>query len=176
MSAVPAVGRRSGARVLTLQRRRYLIAFLFVLPALVNFAIFRYIPILMAARASLYDYSLLGGFGDFVGLKNYLRAFDDELFWTSLWVSIKFVLMKVPAQVVLSLLLALFVSREVRFMGAIRTIVFIPVVTSIVAAAVLWSMMYNRDLGLLQSFIGVFGLQPIPVVSSTALALPGIVL
>ncbi len=176
MSAVSAVGRRSGARVLTLQRRRYLVAFLFVLPALLNFAVFRYIPILMAARASLYDYSLLGGFGDFVGLKNYLRAFDDELFWTSLWVSIKFVLMKVPAQVVLSLLLALFVSREVRFMGAIRTIVFIPVVTSIVAAAVLWSMMYNRDLGLLQSFIGVFGLQPIPVVSSTALALPGIVL
>ncbi len=175
MSAVPAVGRRSGARVLTLQRRRYLIAFLFVLPALVNFAIFRYIPIVMAARASLYDYSLLGGFGDFVGLKNYLRAFDDDLFWTSLKVSVEFVLMKVPAQIVFSLLLALFVSRELRGMGFVRTVIFIPVVTSIVAAAVLWGMMYNKDQGLIQSLLGIFGVPHTAFISNPTLALPAIV-
>ncbi len=161
MSAVPAVGRRSGARVLTLQRRRYLIAFLFVLPALVNFAIFRYIPIVMAARASLYDYSLLGGFGDFVGLKNYLRAFDDDLFWTSLKVSVEFVLMKV--------------SRELRGMGFVRTVIFIPVVTSIVAAAVLWGMMYNKDQGLIQSLLGIFGVPHTAFISNPTLALPAIV-
>src|SRR5919199_4732608 len=102
-TARAAAGSRGG--LLTLQRRRYLVAFLFVLPALINFAIFRYIPILLAAQASLYDYSLLGGFGDFVGLKNYLRAFEDDLFWTSLKVSVQFALMKVPLQVVLAMLL-----------------------------------------------------------------------
>src|SRR5215210_1993509 len=120
--------------LLTLKRRQYLIAFLFVLPALINFAIFRYIPIFMAGYSSLFDYSLLGGYGDFVGAKNYLRALDDDLFWTSMWVSFQYALMKVPIQVILSLLLAMFVSREVRGMSAARTIIFFPVVTSLVVA------------------------------------------
>ena len=58
-------------RLLTWRQRRLIIAFLFVLPALINFAIFRYIPIVEAFRASLYQYSLLGGYGDFVGLQHY---------------------------------------------------------------------------------------------------------
>src|SRR5262245_66566432 len=84
--------------LLTLKQRQYLIAFLFVLPALVNFAIFRYIPIFMAGYASLFDYSLLGGFGDFVGTKNYVRAVEDDLFWTSMWVSFQYALLKVRSE------------------------------------------------------------------------------
>src|SRR3990170_8711214 len=97
LSVAKPAGRTS---LLSLKRRQYLLAFLFVAPALINFAIFRYIPIFMAGQASLYDYSLLGGFGDFVGIKNYIRALEDDLFWSSLWVSFQYALMKVPAQVV----------------------------------------------------------------------------
>jgi multiple sugar transport system permease protein len=166
----------SRPRLLSLKQRQYVIAFLFVAPALINFAIFRYIPIFMAGEASLYDYSLLGGFGDFVGMKNYVRAIEDDLFWSSMWVSFQYALMKVPIQVVLSLLLAMFVSREVRGMSAARTIIFFPVVTSIVVAAMLWSMMYNKDLGLIQSIFGIFGLRHNGFVSNPTLALPSIVL
>ena len=160
---------------LTFRRKRYFIALLFVLPALINFAVFRYIPILLAAQASLYDYSLLGGFGDFVALKNYQHAIEDDLFITSLIVAIKFALMKVPLQVVLAVLLAVFLSREARGMGAARTIIFIPVVTSLVVAALLWSMMYNKDLGLIQSLLGMFGIGHTAFMSSSTLALPAIV-
>lgn len=160
---------------LSLRHRRYLIAFLFVVPALINFAIFRYIPIIMAGWASLFDYSLLGGFGAFVGPKNYVRAIEDDLFWTSMWVSFQYALMKVPAQVVVALLLAVFVSRAVRGMGIMRTIIFIPVVTSLVVAAVLWGMMYNKDLGLIQSMLGAFGLRHPGLLSNPNLALPSIV-
>ncbi|MCC7371427.1 MAG: sugar ABC transporter permease [Chloroflexi bacterium] len=166
----------AGARLLSLKHRQYLVAFLFVAPALINFAIFRYIPIFMAGEASLYDYSLLGGFGDFVGLKNYRRALEDDLFWSSMWVSFQYALMKVPLQVVLALLLAMFVSREVRGMSAIRTIIFFPVVTSLVVAAMLWSMMYNKDLGLFQSMMGAFGVRHNGFLSNPDLALPSIVL
>jgi multiple sugar transport system permease protein len=171
-----SVAKPSGqTRWLSLKQRQYVIAFLFVAPALINFAIFRYIPIFMAGEASLYDYSLLGGFGNFVGLKNYARAIEDDLFWTSMWVSFQYALMKVPLQVVLALLLALFVSRAVRGMGAIRTIIFIPVVTSLVVGAVLWAMMYNKDLGLIQSMFGIFGLRHPGFLSNPDLALPSIV-
>jgi multiple sugar transport system permease protein len=163
-------------RFLSLKQRQYAVAFLFVLPALVNFAIFRYIPIFMAGQASLYDYSLLGGFGSFVGMKNYVRAIEDDLFWSSMWVSVQYALMKVPIQVVLSLLLAMFVSRELRGMSAARTIIFFPVVTSLVVAAMLWSMMYNKDLGLIQSIFGIFGLRHEGFISNPTLALPSIVL
>jgi len=173
---VLSIARPEGrARLLSLKQRQYVIAFLFVLPALVNFAIFRYIPIFMAGEASLYDYSLLGGFGAFVGAKNYLRAIEDDLFWSSMWVSFQYALMKVPAQVVLAMLLALFVSRSVRGMGAIRTIIFFPVVTSLVVGAMLWSLMYNKDLGLLQSMFGAFGLRHNGFLSNPDLALPSIV-
>jgi multiple sugar transport system permease protein len=169
---------RLGARagVLSLRRRQSLIALLFVLPALVNFALFRYVPIFLAAEASLYDYSLLGGFGDFVGLKNYARAFQDDLFLTSLRVSISFALMKVPLQIGAALLLALFVSREVPGMGIVRTIIFIPVVTSLVVAAMLWSMMYNKDLGLIQSLLDTVGIGHTAFLSNPVLALPSIVI
>jgi multiple sugar transport system permease protein len=171
-----SVAKPSGqTRWLSLKQRQYVIAFLFVAPALINFAIFRYIPIFMAGEASLYDYSLLGGFGNFVGLKNYARAIEDDLFWTSMWVSFQYALMKVPLQVVLALLLALFVSRAVRGMGAIRTIIFIPVVTSLVVGAVLWAMMYNKDLGLIQSMFGMFGLRHPGFLSNPDMALPSIV-
>jgi multiple sugar transport system permease protein len=175
MGSAAATGSRTRGGLLTLQRRRYAIAFLFVLPALINFAVFRYIPIVLAAQASLYDYSLMGGFGDFVLFRNFLRALEDDLFWTSLRVSLQFVLMKVPLQVILSLLLAIFVSREVRGMGFVRTVIFIPVVTSIVAAAVLWGMMYNKDLGLLQSFLSAVGIPRTAFISNPVLALPAIV-
>lgn len=175
MDAISVAKPVTKTRVLSLKQRQYLISFLFVLPALINFAIFRYIPIFMAGYASLFDYSLLGGFGDFVGGKNYLRALEDDLFWKSMWVSLQFALMKVPAQVVISLLLAMFVAREIRGMSIARTIIFFPVVTSLVVAAMLWQLMYNRDLGLIQSMLSVFGLHHDGFLTNTTLALPSIV-
>jgi multiple sugar transport system permease protein len=175
LSVAPTAQPATPSARLSLQRRRYAIAFLFVLPALINFTIFRYVPIFLAAQASLYDYSLLGGYGDFVWLKNFVRLLQDEIFWSSLKVSVLFALMKVPLQVVLAILLASFVAREVRGMGVARTVIFIPVVTSLVVGALLWRMMYNRDLGLLQSLLEVFGLPHTAFLSSPTLALPSLV-
>jgi multiple sugar transport system permease protein len=160
---------------LTLRRRQYFFAFLFVLPALLNFAIFRYIPIIQSFVISFYDYSLLGGFKEFLGLGQYIQTFQDDLFWQSLKVAVLFSIVKVPIQVILSILLAVFVSREIRGMNLMRTIIFIPVVTSLVVVALLWAMMYNYDLGLIQSLLGIVGLPHVAFLSSATLALPSII-
>jgi len=156
----------------TLMRRRYLIASLFVLPMVINFLVFRYAPIGLAFQASLHDYSLLRGIGAFTGFDQYTKAFQDGLFWQSIKVSVFFALIKVPLQVVLSLLLALFLAREVRGMGAMRTIVYVPVVTSIVVVAMLWSMMLNKDQGIIQSGLEAIGVPRTGFLSSRTLALP----
>src|SRR3954447_20761022 len=103
------------------RKRQLLVAFLFVLPALINFTIFRYIPILATIRASLYQYSLLGGYKDFIGLDHYARMLADETFWHSLRVTTLFVLYKVPIQIVLSLALAVFLQRETVGTGVVRS-------------------------------------------------------
>jgi ABC-type sugar transport system permease subunit len=168
---------RAGWRIrgLSLQQRRYAVALLFALPALVNFTVFRYIPIFLTFQVSFWNYDLLGGYHNFVGLGNFARALADPLFVESLGVSILFAVLKVPVQVVLSIPLALFVAREIRGMGFIRTTIFIPVVTSLVVASMLWSMMYNYDQGLLQSLLGIFGLPHVALLTSQSLALPSIV-
>lgn len=156
------------------KNRNYAIAFLFVLPALINFAIFRYLPILAAMRASLWQYSLLGGYGDFNGIAHYVNMWNDPIFWKSMKATVLFALMKVPIQVLLSLVLAVFLSREDRITGLVRGAVFIPVVTSVVVVSILWSMMYHSQLGLINSFLSLLGVPPQTFLTNVNRALPSV--
>lgn len=151
-----------------------LIAFLFVLPALINFAIFRYYPMIWSARASFWDYSLLGGFKENIGWDNYIRMFNDKYFWQSLLVTGKFFLMYVPSVVVLALALAVFTNQKKPGMEAIRAIVFIPVVTSFVVVSILWGMLLNKDVGLVNSVLQSLGFQRISFLFDKENALPTI--
>jgi ABC-type sugar transport system permease subunit len=158
----------------TRRRRNYLIALAFVAPALVNFLVFRYIPILAAIRSSLWQYSLLGGYGDFIGLQAYLRLLHDPIFWKSFKVTVQYVLLKVPPQIALSLALAVFLQREDRFSAAVRSAIFAPVVTSIVVISVIWSLMYHVQLGLLNSIFTSVGLPRVAFLSNARVALVAI--
>jgi ABC-type sugar transport system permease subunit len=163
-------------RVWSRQKRGYLVAFLFVLPALVNFVIFRYLPILWAGRASLYQYSLLGGYRGFNGLDHYLRAFvDDAIFWKSMKATVLYVLGKVPLQIVFALALAVFVQRSGLAMGAVRSAIFTPVVTSMIIVTLIWQMMYHPDQGLLNGILRSVGLPRQLWHTSAKTALPSII-
>ena len=161
-------------RLLTWRQRRLIIAFLFVLPALINFAIFRYIPIFESIRASLYQYSLLGGFGDFVGLAHYNRMLTDPVFWRSMRASALFVLYKVPLQIILSLGLAILLSRQSVGTAIVRSAILTPMVTSIIIVSIIWAMMYQSQNGLFQSILVTLGFKKIPFLSDTRYALPAI--
>ncbi|MBV7327199.1 sugar ABC transporter permease [Chloroflexi bacterium TSY] len=161
-------------RFLPRKRRNYFFAFLFILPALINFAVFRYLPILAAGQASLWQYSLLGGYGDFKGLEHYAFMLEDTFFWNSIWVTFKFTLLKVPLQVFLSLLLAVFLTREDFFTSMVRSAIFTPVVTSIIVVSILWSMMYHSQLGLINSLLSAVGIAPMAFLSDANRALPAL--
>lgn len=158
-------------------RTHYLIiAAIFVLPALINFAVFRYFPMLWAFRASLWQYSLLGGFREFVGFDNYIRALTaDPRFWQSMQVTLLYVLGKVPITVALALGLAVFANQERRGMGAIRALIFVPVITSFVVVSIVWGMVLNRDVGLMNAFLQTLGLPRTAFLTSPTNALPTII-
>lgn len=159
------------------QRIRYMaVAVLFVLPALINFAVFRYYPLFWAAGTSFWNYSLLGGFKEFVGLDNYVRALtSDPAFWGSMRVTLTYVVGKVPFQIVLALALAVFANQPRRGMGVMRALIFIPVVTSFIVVSIVWGMILNRDVGLLNSILQSVGLPRLEYLTSTSNAMPTII-
>src|SRR6266545_6649048 len=161
-------------RLLTWRRRQLIIAFLFVLPALINFAVFRYIPIIASFRASLYQYSLLGGYGDFVGLAHYSRMLTDPVFWRAMQASALFVLYKVPLQIALSLGLAILLSRQTVGTAIVRSAILTPMVTSIIIVSIIWAMMYQSQNGLFQSALVSMGFKKMAFLSDARYALPAI--
>lgn len=155
--------------------RNAIIAGLFVLPAIVNFLVFRYIPILWAARASTWQYSLLGGYREWIGADHYLRALEDPILLKSLQVTFTYVIVKLPLEVALALALALFTNQALRGMGSLRTIVFTPVVMSMVVVSVVWALIFNADSGLLNALLRMFGLPKQVFLSNPNLSLPSII-
>ncbi|MFN8593383.1 MAG: sugar ABC transporter permease [Thermomicrobiales bacterium] len=160
--------------ILSWRHRQMLIAFLFILPALINFTVFRYIPIAASVRASFYEYSLLRGLRDFIGLEHYQRMLTDETFWQSLKVTGLFVLYKVPIQIVLSLALAVLLQRETFGAGVVRSAILTPMVTSVIVGSIIWAMMYHSQLGLIQSILGAFGIPRQAFLSDASRALPAV--
>lgn len=159
------------------QNRNYVYAFLFVLPALINFFLFRYLPIIWAARTSFYKYSFFKGFEGFVGLDHYIKIFtDDPQLINSLRVTLIFALTKVPIQVALALALAVFAVQTIRGMGTIRAVIFIPVVTSFIVVSIVWGMMLNKDVGLVNALLQSVGLPRMVFLSSKTNALPSIIM
>lgn len=141
------------------QTKIYFFSLLFVLPALINFTVFRYIPIIYAIRASFWQYSLVRGFEEMIGFDNYVRAVtNDPIFWDALRATTLYVIGKVPLQASLALALALFTNQQKPFMGLARGLIFVPVVTSYVVVSIVWGLVLNEDLGLLNSILRTIGI------------------
>jgi len=164
----------SSSGFMTWRRRQTMIAFLFILPALINFTIFRYIPIFISTYASMFEYSLLGGYGDFIGLQHYQRMMTDPVFWRSLQATVLFVLYKVPLQVAFSLGLAILLVRQSLGTAIVRSAILTPMVTSIIIVSIIWAMMFQSQNGLFQSMLVAMGFRKTPFLSDVNLALPAI--
>src|SRR5512138_2469701 len=95
------------------------------------------------------------------GLVNYVDLFKDQKLLLSLTNTIKFTAMYVPGVVIISLLIAVLMNRKMRGVGIFRTIYFLPTVTSAVATALVWNMIYGKDTGILNFFLESAGLQPV---------------
>jgi multiple sugar transport system permease protein len=91
------------------------------------------------------------------GLSNYVALFTDEKFARSLANTFKFSALYVPSVVIVSLLVAVLLNRKIRGVSAFRTMYFLPAVTSAVAAALVWNMIFGKDTGILNAIIEFFG-------------------
>jgi multiple sugar transport system permease protein len=155
--------------------------FWFALPALALIAVFFVLPVAAGLALSLSDFDIyaLGNLDylRFVGFGNYARLVQDPLFWRALLNTFYFVLVGGPLSVLVSLGAALLINaRLVRWKGLFRVVFFLPVMTALVAVAVVWRYIYHPRYGLLNYALGLVGIEPLDWLGDPLLAMPALIL
>jgi multiple sugar transport system permease protein len=164
---------RSGRR---LRRRTTMAAYGFLLPNLLGFLIFTFLPVLAALLISFTDWDLLRP-AKWVGLANYERLLGDATFHLVLRNTSVYVLGTVPVQMVLALLVAMALNQRIPGRTFFRAAYFMPVVASTVAVALVWRWIFHADFGLLNSALYLIGVDDPPNwLSSTRWAMPAIII
>ena len=178
----PASRRGRGARKMKgSERHAALSAGIFLAPALLLIAVFFFLPVLAALLLSFTDFDIYA-LGDlarlrFVGFNNYLQLLQSPLFWTALGNTFYFVIVGGPLSVAISLGAALLVNAHLtRFPSFFRAAFFLPVVTTLVAVAVVWRYLYHPRYGLLNYGLSLLGIEPIDWLGDPDWAMPAIIL
>jgi multiple sugar transport system permease protein len=150
-------------------------------PALAVIAVFFALPVVMGLALSLTDFDLYG-LADlstvrFVGLDNYLRLLQTPPFWQALANTLYFVAVGVPVSIGLSLGTALLLNARVaKWQGFFRTALFAPVVTTVVAVAVIWRYLLHTRYGLINQALGAIGIDPVDWLGDPHWSMPAIIL
>ncbi len=150
-------------------------AILFVLPLLFFLTVYWIIPALSSLYYSLTNYSVVLK-TKWVGVDNFVRLADDVLFWRSLRNSAYFTAGNLPFVIVIGLTLAIVVNSAMRMRHFFRIVFYLPMVTSSIALSMVWLWLLDPHFGLINAFLGVFGIPPQQWLQSTRQAMPSIVL
>jgi multiple sugar transport system permease protein len=154
---------------------------LFLLPALGLIAVFFLLPVLGGLALSFTDFDIYA-VGNlklirFVGLHNYAAALGSHDFWGAVRNTLYFVVVGAPLSVIVSLISALLLNaRAVKLRSVFRTVYFAPVVTTLVAVAVVWRYLYHPHYGFVNQLLGLFGIAPIDWLGNPTWSMPAIVL
>lgn len=127
--------------------------YLLLLPAFVLICWFKLYPILSTLKQAFVVNGALS-------LANYQRVFAEKTFWNCLNVTLKFNVVTIPLQIIISFLMALLVSSKLRGTGVFRTIFYIPFAVSITVCVMVWNLMFQFNGGVVNSFLSLFGVPP----------------
>jgi ABC-type sugar transport system permease subunit len=180
MTTEPAPRKRRPPEPAARTRRRslrpILIGWSFLLPNFLGFALLTLVPMVFGLALSFMEWSPWGD-PEWVGFENFERMFRNSTFWIALWNTTYYAAGHIPLTMVVSLCLALLLNRALAGLGFFRTAFFLPYVTSLVAVAVVWNMLFNPTSGPVNQFLQVVGVTDPPGwTSSTAWAMPAVII
>jgi multiple sugar transport system permease protein len=142
----------------SLKLREELSGYLFIAPWVIGFVFLMLGPLLFSLYASFTNYNITSQM-EFTGLENYKRMFTmDDLFWTSLWNTLYYVLFSVPLTTAGAILLAVMLNQRVPGMKWYRTLYYLPAVLSGVAVYFLWMQLLSPSTGLVNIALSWFGI------------------
>lgn len=149
-------------------RNHPLTPFLFLIPGVIILGAFIFYPMLNAIWLSFTNYTIVTD-AEFIGLDNYKGLFTDALFWKVLGQTLLYLVIVVPALVILPIFLAILVNQQVKGIGFFRSAYYVPVVTSMVVVGIAWKWVY-ADKGILNYILESLGLinEPVNWLTSTS--------
>lgn len=151
-------------------------AWLFVAPAVLGFVLFAIGPIAASLAMSFTDWPIISA-PSWVGAGNYVRLFlRDPLFWTSLKVTILYAALSVPLAMAVAFGLAVLLNQNIRGLGLLRTVFYLPSVFPVVASSVLFLWFFNPEFGVLNAGLRALHLPASQWVYAPATALPSLIL
>lgn len=150
------------------------VAYLMLLPILALLTVFVIIPFVYAIQVSFYDWSFYQD-SVYVGFGNFINVLTDPLFTKAIVIGLRFSLMVVPAQLVLSFLFAHVIkSMGRRWSGFVKTSIYIPTIISGIIASIVFAFIYDYDAGLANYLIGLFGMEKLAWIADVRTALASI--
>lgn len=156
--------------------RNTLLGWSFILPNFVGFALITLVPVVTLFYVALTDFNIFGK-GDFIGIGNFQKLVGDPLFQRSVVNTFYYAALHVPLTILVSLGLALLLNTKLRGVAFFRTAAFFPYITSIVAIALVWNLLFSPDYGPINEFLRFIGIQNPPGwLTSQEWAMPAIVI
>lgn len=144
--------------------------FIYILPWLVGFCLFKLYPFISSFFYSLQDFNLFKE-AKFIGLDNYKSILETKKYVTAFKVTFKYAFITVPLKLAFSLFIAYILNFKIKFVKFFRTIYYIPsILGGSVAVAIVWKFLFQAE-GLINKVIGLFGVAPINWLGSTSYAL-----
>ncbi|MFC8922668.1 carbohydrate ABC transporter permease [Cellulosimicrobium sp. NPDC057127] len=135
--------------------------YLYISPFFVLFAITGLFPLVYTALVSVYDWNLLGGQGDFVGLQNYADVLAQPTFWKSLRNTLSIFLLSSVPQVVVAIAIAALLDQNLRAATFWRMGVLLPYVVAPVAVSMIFGRLFADQYGLINDLLGLVGIEPV---------------
>jgi multiple sugar transport system permease protein len=145
-----------------------------LLPSLLGVGIFTLIPVLASFGLSFAQWNLLSP-PKWVGFANYAALISEPLFWKVLGNTFVYAFSVVLFEVPIALALAIALNQQGWVVKIFRTVFFLPVVTSMIAIALVWNWIYDPQYGLLNAALGALGIKPIAWLFTTDWALPALI-
>ena len=146
----------------------------YLLPTFAVIIVIAVLPTVQLLINSLYRWSLLSGMKKFDGLGQYVEVLSDSLFTGSLLRTLAYTLIVVAIELTLGMLIALLFSREFPGVRLIRTLFLTPILIVPIMVGLLWSLMYQPSIGIVNYILGLIGVEPLNWLASSSLALPAV--
>jgi multiple sugar transport system permease protein len=150
-------------------------AYLFLIPWMLGFVIFQAGPMVASLYFSLTRYEMVTP-PEWVGLAQFQKLFTDDRFYLALYNSAYYVIVGVPTHLLLALLAAMLLNVQVKGTALYRTLYYLPSIIPTVANSLLWAWMFSADYGLINNFLGTFGLPHPQWLQDPAWSKPALVL
>ena len=154
---------------------RKLVPYLMILPAMLIFMVFVIYPVINMVYVSFFNWNMIADM-KYVGLKNYVRMFKSKDFWLVLGNTFRFMVMMVPATIILSLGIAVYLKKNTRVNRLLQNVMFLPNIVSLVSISFIWMWMMDEDRGLFNFVLGLFSIAPVNWLGSAKTAMLSLVI